>query len=125
MATLPNDPTVLPGYRPPAPAPDPAATGGDMRSKFREAVMGGNANALGAMSPANARGMMDRVRALAGPEGPKRLGSIGDLRGIAAKSRAAAPTGSATKQSWWDKFDIDHKASADKSYADYKKLMGD
>lgn len=31
----------------------------------------------------------------------------------------------APKQSWWDKFSDDHKLSADKSYADYKRLMGD
>lgn len=29
----------------------------------------------------------------------------------------------APKQSWWDKFSEDHKLSAAKSYADYKKLM--
>ena len=29
----------------------------------------------------------------------------------------------AAKKSWWDKFSDDHKLSADKSYADYKKLM--
>ena len=29
----------------------------------------------------------------------------------------------APKQSWWDKFSDDHKLSAAKSYADYKKLM--
>ena len=34
----------------------------------------------------------------------------------------AKPT-PAPKQSWWDKFSEDHKLSAAKSYADYKKLM--
>ena len=34
----------------------------------------------------------------------------------------AKPT-PAPKQSWWDKFSEDHKLSATKSYADYKKLM--
>ena len=34
----------------------------------------------------------------------------------------AKPT-PAPKQSWWDKFSDDHKLSAAKSYADYKKLM--
>ncbi len=31
----------------------------------------------------------------------------------------------ASKKSWWDRFADDHKLSADKSYADYKRLMGD
>lgn len=31
----------------------------------------------------------------------------------------------ASKKSWWDRFSDDHKLSADKSYADYKRLMGD
>ena len=31
----------------------------------------------------------------------------------------------ASKKSWWDKFSDKHKLSADKSYADYKRLMGD
>ena len=36
----------------------------------------------------------------------------------------AKPT-PAPKQSWWDKFSDDHQLSANKSYADYRKLMGD
>ncbi len=31
----------------------------------------------------------------------------------------------ASKKSWWDRFSEEHKLSADKSYADYKRLMGD
>lgn len=43
-----------------------------------------------------------------------------------ARSKAPADTASpAAKASWWDKFSGDHKLSADKSYSDYKKLMGD
>lgn len=43
-----------------------------------------------------------------------------------APSKAPADTASpAAKASWWDKFSGDHKLSADKSYSDYKKLMGD
>lgn len=35
------------------------------------------------------------------------------------------PTPTTPKRSWWDKFSDNHKLSADKSYADYKRLMGD
>lgn len=41
------------------------------------------------------------------------------------REAARAPAATASKQSWWDKFGSDHKLSADKSYSDYKKLMGD
>lgn len=34
-----------------------------------------------------------------------------------------APPKATTKKSWWDKFSDDHQLSANKSYADYKKLM--
>lgn len=36
-----------------------------------------------------------------------------------------APPKATTKKSWWDKFSDDHQLSANKSYADYRKLMGD
>lgn len=36
-----------------------------------------------------------------------------------------APPKAPTNKSWWDRFSDDHKLSADKSYADYKRLMGD
>ena len=43
---------------------------------------------------------------------------------VVANAPAAKPTPApAVKKSWWDKFSDDHKLSADKSYADYKKLM--
>lgn len=41
----------------------------------------------------------------------------------AAKPKPTPAT--APKRSWWDKFSDNHKLSADKSYADYKRLMGD
>lgn len=50
-----------------------------------------------------------------------------------AKQAVTSPTPSSapktnpapTNKSWWDKFSDNHKLSADKSYADYKRLMGD
>jgi hypothetical protein len=42
-----------------------------------------------------------------------------------AQQAAAKPTPTTPKKSWWDNFSDNHKLSADKSYADYKRLMGD
>lgn len=45
---------------------------------------------------------------------------------VVANAPAAKPTPApAVKKSWWDRFSEDHKLSADKAYADYKRLMGD
>ena len=57
---------------------------------------------------------MDKVRA--------DKGLMDTIRTDAAALRKPAQK-TAPKQSWWDKFSEDHKLSAAKSYADYKKLM--
>lgn len=103
--------------------PDPLSANPTKRNVSLQ-VAAGRSQAKGVPEPAkNSRPAPGRPPGMpASRKSPEAAAKQVVANAAASGTPKAKPT-PAPKQSWWDKFSDDHKLSAAKSYADYKKLM--